>query len=65
MEFEEREGFDNTCNVKGCKQESHLLMPSIDLPRQLCNVHGMEYIKEKNPRIEEEWENIMLSGLNG
>jgi hypothetical protein len=47
MDYEEREGMDRRCNVKGCYEPSKLMMPSFDLPRQLCSKHGNKYMKEK------------------
>lgn len=59
MEFEERVGIDSRCNVKDCDEQSVLLMPSIELPRQLCRVHSRGYMKKKYP---EEYKRI-LNGL--
>ena len=53
MDFEERVGMDSRCNVKGCDEQSVLLMPSLSLPRQLCFKHSERYMKKKYPEEHE------------
>lgn len=62
MDFEERLGTDRRCNVKGCDNQSVVLMPRLSLPRQLCVVHSKGYMQEKYP---EEYEKIMKRMLLG
>jgi len=62
MDYEVRKGRDRRCNVKGCDEQSVLLMPSLSLPRQLCFKHSEGYMKKKYPEEHERIKKRMQLG---
>ncbi len=60
MEFEDRVGMDSRCNVKGCEEQSTLLMPSVSLPRQLCSKHSEGYMKKEYPEEYKKVKRMLL-----
>lgn len=60
MDYEERVGMDSRCNVKGCDEQSTLLMPSVELPRQLCSMHVRGYVKKEYPEEYKKVKRMLL-----